>query len=156
MATARRVGTSGRKAASSRRTSRCLRHRHFQSSRSCSSANEHPETMKMGGRLARGRGSVTLPYAGRACPERSEGMPARLRAGRPPYDFQSSHSCPSADGHPETMKCHSERSEESCSASDGPPEKNQGEIPRFARNDSAFQCRMTATGFHFQGRAAGP
>ena len=44
--------------------------------------------------------------------------------------FQSSRSCPSADGHLETMKCHSERSEESCSASGIPPAKDQGEIPR--------------------------
>ena len=29
------------------RTPRCLRHNHFQSSRSCPSADEHPETMKM-------------------------------------------------------------------------------------------------------------
>jgi hypothetical protein len=31
--------------------------------------------------------------------------------------------------------------EESCSASGRPPRKDQGEIPRFARNDSAFQSR---------------
>ena len=57
--------------------------------------------------------------------------------------FQSGRSCSSADGHPETMKCHSERSEESCSASGIPPQKDQGEIPRFARNDSAFQSSMS-------------
>ncbi|SPE22189.1 hypothetical protein SBA2_10127 [Acidobacteriia bacterium SbA2] len=45
----------------------------------------------------------------------------------------------SADGHPETTKCQSERSEESRSASGRPPQKDQGEIPRFARNDSTFQ-----------------
>jgi len=44
-----------------------------------------------------------------------------------------------AGRHPATMKCHSERSEESCSASAEPPPKGQGEIPRFARNDSHFQ-----------------
>ena len=48
------------------------------------------------GRLARGRGSVPLPRAGR--------MPARQRAGRPRHDFQSSRSCSSADERPETMK----------------------------------------------------
>jgi hypothetical protein len=35
------------KAASSRRTPRCLRHDHFQGSRSCPSAGGHPETMKI-------------------------------------------------------------------------------------------------------------
>ena len=39
------------------------------------------------------------------------------------------------------MKCHSERSEESRSARGRPSQKDQGEIPRFARNDSAFQSR---------------
>jgi hypothetical protein len=53
--------------------------------------------------------------------------------------FQSRRSCPSPDGHPETMKCHSERSEESCSGWGGPLQKGQGEIPRFARNDRQFQ-----------------
>jgi len=58
---------------------------HFQGSRSCPSADGHPETMKTDdsrrmwrGRLARGRGSVPLPRAGR--------MPARQRAGRPRHD----------------------------------------------------------------------
>ena len=58
--------------------------------------------------------------------------------------FQGSPSRPSADGHAETMKCHSERSEESCSALGRPPQKGQGEIPRFARNDRAFQGRNFA------------
>ena len=61
--------------------------------------------------------------------------PKRLRRTH----SHGSPSCPSADGHPETMKCHSERSEESCSALSGPPKKGQSEIPRFARNDSQFQ-----------------
>ena len=37
------------------------------------------------------------------------------------------------------MKCHSERSEESRSASGRPPQEDHGEIPSFARNDSAVQ-----------------
>jgi hypothetical protein len=58
---------------------------HFQGSRSCPPADGRPETMKTDdsrrmwrGRLARGRGSVPLPRAGR--------MPARQRAGRPRHD----------------------------------------------------------------------
>ena len=45
------------------------------------------------------------------------------------------------------MKCHSERSEESCSALSGPPKKAQGEIPRFARNDSQFQSSEDVMSF---------
>ena len=59
------------------------------------------------------------------------------RRDRSVLPAQSSRSCRSR--HPEPMKCHSERSKESCSASGRPPQKGQGEIPRFARNDSAFQ-----------------
>ena len=55
---------------------------------------------------------------------------------------EGSRSCPCTDGQPETMKCHSERSEESRSALDRPPQKDQGEIPRFARNDSTFQSSL--------------
>jgi hypothetical protein len=74
---------------------------------------------------------------------------------------ESSCSCPSAHGHPETTKCHSEPfavilsaakdlalgaqgklREESRSASGRLNQKDQSEIPRFARNDSAFQGRL--------------
>ena len=54
---------------------------------------------------------------------------------------QGGRSSPSADGHPGTMKCHCWRSEESCSGSGAPPQRGQGEISRFARNDSAFSMR---------------
>ena len=50
----------------------------------------------------------------------------------------ATRSCPLAGGRPETMKCHSERSEESCSASGGSLKEDQGEIPRIARNDNHF------------------
>jgi len=42
----------------------------------------------------------------------------------------------------ESMNCHSERNEESCSVPGGSPQEGQGEIPRFARNDSASQSRL--------------
>jgi len=58
-------------------------------------------------------------------------------------------SYPSADGHPETKKCHSEPSEESCSASGRPPRKDQGEIPRLARNDNAFQDGISRRDFMY-------
>jgi threonine synthase len=55
--------------------------------------------------------------------------------------LQAGRSCAPAGGHPETVNCHSERSEESRSAAGVSWEKDQGEIPRFARNDSQFQGR---------------
>jgi len=53
---------------------------------------------------------------------------------------ESSPSC--RRWHAESMKRHSERSEESGSESGGAPKKGKGEIPRFARNDSLFQSRF--------------
>ena len=63
-------------------------------------------------------------------------------AGRTPRCLRHSHfqsSPPCRTRHPQTIKCHSERSEESRSAPGVWREKEQGEIPRFARNDSQFQ-----------------
>jgi hypothetical protein len=80
---------------------------------------------------------LLAPYAMGGIAEDQGGQEGRPFVGY----FESSRSGPSADGRPETMHCHSERSEESCSASGRPSQKGQGEIPRFARNDSAFQSR---------------
>ena len=51
---------------------------------------------------------------------------------------EGSHPCLSANGGQQTTTCHSERSEESRSAPAEPEASEQGEIPRFARNDSHF------------------
>ena len=82
-------------AASSRRTPRRLRHKHFQSSHSCPSADGHPKTKKsiplLGSGGVRGGRSLVPPPP----------TPSSTEEGS---HFQGSHSCPPADGRPETMK----------------------------------------------------
>ena len=60
--------------------------------------------------------------------------------------FRCSRLCPSPDGYPEPTRCHSERSEDSRSASGDSVNKDQGEIPRSARNDTQLQSRAIRLG----------
>jgi tetratricopeptide (TPR) repeat protein len=64
------------------------------------------------------------------------------------YDwiFAGSRTWPSTDAYSESMRtaCHSEHSEESRSAPGGSTNQDQGEIPRFARNDGLVQSSSAA------------
>jgi hypothetical protein len=77
------------KAASSRRTPGCLRHEHFQSSRSCPSAAGHPETMEM---------PEVTPHPNSPPLPSPHGRGERGRGERVRGHFQSSEESRSASG----------------------------------------------------------